>query len=81
MSIAGTLVIIGVIWGRHSESVKSQNAKNIEQDKKITALNLLVTAREDIMRGHIDAKFKSLDDKLGEINTHLLNISRAGDCK
>lgn len=76
VSLVLSLLAMAVMWGKHSESVRNQHSKNIEQDQrsdkqdaKIDALHVLISAREDILRSHIDNKFAHLDGKIDKILT------------
>ncbi len=73
-SLVVPMLALAAMWGKHTESVKNQHAKNIEQDEradkqddKINALRTLMTEREDILREHIDSRFNRLDSKLDKI--------------
>lgn len=80
-SLVVPMLALAAMWGKHTESVKNQHAKNIEQDEradkqderaerqddKINALRTLITEREDILRKHIDSRFNRLDSKLDRI--------------
>ena len=73
-SLVVPMLALAAMWGKHTESVKNQHAKNIEQDQrsdkqddKINALRALMTEREDILREHIDSRFNRLDSKLDKI--------------
>jgi len=85
VSLVMSLLALAVMLGKHTESVKNQHSKNIEQDArsdkqdsrsdkqdaKIEALHVLITAREDILRSHIDSRFTHLDSKVDAILTKL----------
>jgi uncharacterized coiled-coil protein SlyX len=85
-SLVLPLLAIASIWGKHTESVKNQHAKNVEQDErfekqekrsskqddKIDALQGLVTEREDLLRNLVDARFTVLDAKVDRLIEKLI---------
>lgn len=72
ISLAMMLVGFGVLWGKHTSSVRAQSEKNAEQDSAIKDINNKIENREDLMRDHIDKKIGRLDQKLDAI---LLKVS------
>tara|TARA_R110000851_G_scaffold232648_1_gene385248 strand:+ start:877 stop:1161 length:285 start_codon:yes stop_codon:yes gene_type:complete len=86
ISLITPFVAIAVMWGKHTESVKNQHAKNVEQDErfekqekrsskqddKIDALQGLVTEREDLLRDLVDDRFTLLDAKVDRLIEKLI---------
>ena len=85
-SLVVPLIAFSVMFTKHTESVKNQHAKNVEQDErfekqekrsskqddKIDALQGLVTEREDLLRDLVDARFTLLDAKVDRLIEKLI---------
>lgn len=68
----------GIIWGKHTESVKAmavksdaqdliQSEKNLAQDLAIVALHEKIQAREDKIRTDVENRLKTIEGKLDKI--------------
>lgn len=73
ISFALMLVGFGIIWGKHTASVKSQGEKNDAQDAAIIALHEKIQAREDKIRTDVNDRLKVMEGKLDSI---LMKLSK-----
>lgn len=67
VTFALMLVGFGIIWGKHTSSVKSQGEKNLAQDLAIIALHEKLQAREDKIRTDVENRLKTIEGKLDKI--------------
>ena len=73
VTFALMLVGFGIIWGKHTASVKTQGEKNTAQDAAIIALHEKIQAREDKIRTDVNERLKTMEGKLDSI---LLKVSK-----